>query len=78
MIHRRDGDVPVRDLVLRCGDRLIEVALWQDEALAELYEGAQVLVTHLRATFKSNGRAKFNSSCFSTIEVQKLLTFRFK
>ncbi|XP_057177953.1 uncharacterized protein LOC130546607 [Triplophysa rosa] len=69
MIHRRDGDVPVRDLVLRCGDKLIEASLWQDEALAELYEGAQILVTHLRATIKPNGRAKLNSSCFSSVEL---------
>nr|XP_055062743.1 uncharacterized protein LOC129445797 [Misgurnus anguillicaudatus] len=69
MIHRNDGDVPIRDLILRCGESFIEVSLWQDEALAELHMGAEIVVTHLRATIKLNGKAKFNSSRFSSVEV---------
>lgn len=75
MINRSDGDVPKRDLILRCGQRFIEVSLWQDEALAELHMGAEIVLTHLRATIKYNGTAKFNSSRFSSVEVQNTMRY---
>ncbi|CAM4572929.1 unnamed protein product [Leuciscus chuanchicus] len=33
---------PVLDLSIRCGQRLLEVSLWREEALCELYLGDEV------------------------------------
>ncbi len=37
MVH--EGRVPILDLRLRCGLKVLEVSLWRDEALSELYVG---------------------------------------
>ncbi len=35
----QEGRVPILDLRLRCGQKVLEVSLWRDEALSELYVG---------------------------------------
>ncbi len=54
------SDVPVLDLKLKCGERLLDVSLWRDEALSELHEGDDVHLSHLHATILPSGNGKFS------------------
>jgi len=62
-----DGEVPIRDLSLRCGQKLLDVSLWRDEALVELSLGDHVEISFLRATLRP--AAKLNTSSYSAVEV---------
>ncbi|ROL55390.1 hypothetical protein DPX16_1019 [Anabarilius grahami] len=66
MTRVADGEVPIRDLALRCGQKCFEVSLWRDEALLDLSLGDQVEISHLKATLRP--AAKFNSSSYTTVE----------
>ncbi|XP_073729893.1 uncharacterized protein [Misgurnus anguillicaudatus] len=66
MTRVAEGEVPIRDLSLRCGQRVLEVSLWRDEALIELILGDRVEISFLRATLRP--QAKFNTSTYSTVE----------
>ncbi|CAM4569686.1 unnamed protein product [Leuciscus chuanchicus] len=66
MTRVADGEVPIRDLSLRCGQRVLEVSLWRDEALVELSMGDHVEISYLRATLRP--AAKLNSSSYSAVE----------
>nr|XP_055069999.1 uncharacterized protein LOC129450968 [Misgurnus anguillicaudatus] len=66
MTRVAEGEVPIRDLFLRCGQRVLEVSLWRDEALIELSLGDRVEISFLRATVRP--QAKFNTSTYSTVE----------
>ncbi|XP_048066404.1 uncharacterized protein LOC125280121 [Megalobrama amblycephala] len=72
MTRVTDGEVPIRDLSLRCGQKCFEVSLWRDEALHEMSLGDQVEISHLKATLKP--AAKFNSSSYTTVEKAELQT----
>ncbi|CAM4572468.1 unnamed protein product [Leuciscus chuanchicus] len=39
MAEVQGSPVPVLDLSIRCGQKLLDVSLWRDEALCELYLG---------------------------------------
>ncbi|XP_039550091.1 uncharacterized protein LOC120494826 [Pimephales promelas] len=60
------GEVPIRDLSLRCGQKLLDVSLWRDEALVELSLGDHVEISFLRATLRP--AAKLNTSSYSAVE----------
>ncbi|KAK7137432.1 hypothetical protein R3I93_017501 [Phoxinus phoxinus] len=66
MTRVADGEVPIRDLSLRCGQVVLEVSLWRDEALVELSLGDQVEISCLRASLRPS--PKLNSSSYSTVE----------
>ncbi|ROL41738.1 hypothetical protein DPX16_9329 [Anabarilius grahami] len=66
MTRVADGEVPIRDLSLRCGQKCFEVSLWRDEALLDLSLGDQVEISHLKATLRP--AARFNSSTYTTVE----------
>ncbi len=68
------SDVPVLDLKLNCGERLLDVSLWRDEALSELHEGDYVHLSHLHATILPSGNGKFQSSNYTTIKVLMICT----
>ncbi|XP_058626513.1 uncharacterized protein LOC131537221 [Onychostoma macrolepis] len=72
----QEGRVPILDLRLRCGQKVLEVSLWRDEALTELYVGDEVELTHLKALLKENGKGKHNSSTYTSIQIaeRKLVT----
>ncbi|RXN15291.1 putative C-mannosyltransferase DPY19L3 isoform X1 [Labeo rohita] len=61
-----DGEVPIRDLSLRCGQVVVEVSLWRDEALVELSLGDHIEISCLRARLKPS--PKLNSSSYSAVE----------
>ncbi|RXN03970.1 putative C-mannosyltransferase DPY19L3 isoform X1 [Labeo rohita] len=66
MTRVRDGEVPIRDLSLRCGQVAVEVSLWRDEALVELSLGDHIEISCLRASLKPS--PKLNSSSYSAVE----------
>ncbi len=65
------SDVPVLDLKLNCGERLLDVSLWRDEALSELH----VHLSHLHATILPSGNGKFQSSNYTTIKVLMIMYY---
>ncbi len=67
----QEGRVPILDLRLRCGLKVLEVSLWRDEALSELFVGDEVELTHLKALLKETGKGKLNSSTFTSVKVHK-------
>ncbi len=69
------SDVPVLDLKLNCGERLLDVSLWRDEALSELHEGDYVHLSHLHATILPSGNGKFQSSNYTTIKVLMIMYY---
>ncbi|CAM4490579.1 unnamed protein product [Leuciscus chuanchicus] len=60
---------PLLDLSLRSGTKLLEVTLWREEALMDLYVGDKVEVSHLRANIRPNGGGKFDSSNYTTVKI---------
>ncbi|KAK2915667.1 hypothetical protein Q8A67_000041 [Cirrhinus molitorella] len=71
MTKIQEGHVTILDLRLRCGQKVLEVSLWHDEAYSELYFGDEVELTHLKALLKENGKGKLNSPTYTTIKVHK-------
>ncbi|XDV21813.1 hypothetical protein PO909_026833 [Leuciscus waleckii] len=71
MTRVAEGEVPIRDLSLRCGQKVFEVSLWRDEALVELSLGDHVEISYLRATLRP--AAKLNSSSYSAVEVHSII-----
>ncbi|KAI2644898.1 Inactive phospholipase C-like protein 2 [Labeo rohita] len=69
MTKVQEAYVPILDLHLRCGQNVLEVSLWRDEALSDLYIGDDVELTHLKAFLKENGKGKLNSSTYTTIKI---------
>jgi len=69
------SDVPVLDLKLKCGEKLLDVSLWRDEALSELHEGDHVHLSHLRATILPSGNGKLQSSNYTTIKVLMIMYY---
>ncbi|XP_051980580.1 uncharacterized protein LOC127641695 [Xyrauchen texanus] len=61
--------IPVLDLSLKCGQSLLDVSLWRDEALFDLYTGDEVVLTHLRPCILPNGKGKFQSSNYTTLKI---------
>ncbi|RXN03128.1 deoxynucleoside triphosphate triphosphohydrolase SAMHD1-like [Labeo rohita] len=68
MTKVQEAYVPILDLHLRCGQNVLEVSLWRDEALSDLYVGDDVEITHLKAFLKESGKGKLNSSTYTTIK----------
>ncbi|XP_026053168.1 uncharacterized protein LOC113094469 isoform X2 [Carassius auratus] len=66
------SDIPVLDLKMKCGERLLDVSLWRDEALSELHEGDNVHISHMRATILASGNAKLQSSNYTTIKIEEV------
>ncbi|XP_052470353.1 uncharacterized protein LOC128027081 [Carassius gibelio] len=60
---------PLLDLSLRSGTKLLEVTLWREEALMDLYVGDKVEISHLRAKIQPNGGGKFDSSNYTTVKI---------
>ncbi|CAM4570267.1 unnamed protein product [Leuciscus chuanchicus] len=60
---------PLLDLSLRSGIKLLEVTLWREEALMDLYVGDKVEVSHQRANIRPNGGGKFDSSNYTTVKI---------
>ncbi|XP_065116079.2 uncharacterized protein [Paramisgurnus dabryanus] len=74
MITVKDENVPILDLSLRCGDRIIQISMWRDEALTELHLGEEVELSHLRAAIRPDGQCKLNSSTYTRAQVADLRT----
>ncbi|KAK7130441.1 hypothetical protein R3I93_019932 [Phoxinus phoxinus] len=62
-------NVPILDMQLQCGGRGLDVSLWRDEALTDLYVGDEVLLTHLRPCRYNNGQGKFNFSAYTSVTI---------
>ncbi|XP_050957618.1 uncharacterized protein LOC127158581 [Labeo rohita] len=62
----RDTEVPILDLGIRSGSRVLEVSLWRDQALTKLQINDKINICHLRANAKAS---KFNSTAYTTVEV---------
>ncbi|RXN32199.1 putative C-mannosyltransferase DPY19L3 isoform X1 [Labeo rohita] len=71
MTKVQEAYVPILDLHLRCGQNVLEVSLWRDEALSDLYVGDDVEITHLKAFLKESGKGKLNSSTYTTIKISQ-------
>ncbi|XDV25583.1 hypothetical protein PO909_029480 [Leuciscus waleckii] len=69
MAEIQGSPVPVLDLSLRCGQKLLDVSLWREEALCELYLGDEVELTHLKVFVWDSGNGKMNSSNYTTVKV---------
>ncbi len=61
MTRCADGEVLIRDLSLRCGQKVFEVSLWRDKALIDLSLGAQVEISHLKATLRPDSEVKVHN-----------------
>ncbi|KAK9958571.1 hypothetical protein ABG768_010684, partial [Culter alburnus] len=70
MVEVQGSDVPVLDLSLTLMPqrRDIDVSLWRDEALCELYVGDDVELTHLKVFIWESGNGKLNSSTYTTVK----------
>lgn len=62
----RDTEVPILDLGIKSGSRILEVSLWRDQALTKLQLNNKINIGHLRANAKAE---KFNSTVYTTVEV---------
>ncbi|KAM9435871.1 uncharacterized protein Hap1MRO34_001922 [Clarias gariepinus] len=62
----RDTEVPILDLGIKSGSRILEVSLWRDQALTKLQLNDKINIGHLRANAKAE---KFNSTVYTTVEV---------
>lgn len=70
-------EVPILDLQLRCGETLLEISLWRDQVLCELHEGDVVVLSHLHGSLLPNGKAKFQSSNYTSIKVLMIIHLSF-
>jgi len=43
-------ECPILDMELQCGEKTLDVSLWRDEALTDLYVGDEVVLTSLRSS----------------------------
>ncbi|XP_077098077.1 uncharacterized protein LOC143749483 [Siphateles boraxobius] len=68
MAEVQGSPVPVLDLSIRCGQKLLEVSLWREEALCELYLGDEVELTHLKVFIWDSGHGKMTSSNYTTVK----------
>ncbi len=71
MTRCADGEVLIKDLSLRCVQKVFEVSLWRDEALIDLSLGAQVEISHLKATPRPS--AKLNPSSYSEVKIHNIM-----
>ncbi|KAM9495173.1 uncharacterized protein Hap1MRO34_015998 [Clarias gariepinus] len=62
----RDTEVPILDLGIKSGSRILEVSLWRDQALTKLQLNDKMNIGHLRANAEAE---KFNSMVYTTVEV---------
>lgn len=61
--------MPILDLHLKCGEKVLDVSLWRDEALIDLYVGDEVVFTLLRPCVLDNWEGKFHSSTYTSVKV---------
>lgn len=61
---------PIQDIFIICGQHILDVSLWRDEAVAELHEGYKVKLTHLLSTIQLNGKGKL------TFEIETEMTLK--
>ncbi|XP_042610675.1 uncharacterized protein LOC122144100 isoform X2 [Cyprinus carpio] len=62
----RDTEVPILDVGIKSGSRILEVSLWRDQALSKFKINDKVNICHLRASVKAT---KLNSTIHTTVEV---------
>lgn len=66
-------EVSILELQLGCGETLLEVSLWRDQALYELHEGDIINLSHFRGSVLSTGKGMFQSSNYMFIKVLMII-----